>query len=296
MLLEEIKKARRSKGLTQRDLAEGLNTSVKAIARLENGVGTMPLLIRVMDALQYRVAGLAAGRSFTEQLQTRRKNLGWTMVQAAERASISRTTLASIERGEASVAALMKYWEVVGQQARPRQAERAHWNIAQLDNRDTRFTPPEFLAHVVEAFGEIDLDPCGHHQSFVPAARKITVADGGDGLVEPWTGDLVWCNPPFSAMLKWLRKAEEEWLSGRAKTIVCLVPGRTESTYFHDRLTAVADILLMRGRLRFHSTDGPLPPAPFALMTVIFGGRPDQVQRFGELVEGQWIARVDRAA
>mgnify|MGYP003352694820 CR=1 FL=1 len=56
-------------------------------------MSTMPLLVRVMDALQYRVAGLAAGRSFVEQLITRRKNSGWTMVEAASKAGISRTTL-----------------------------------------------------------------------------------------------------------------------------------------------------------------------------------------------------------
>ena len=98
MLLDEIRKARRSKGLTQRELAEGLGTSVKAIARLEAGVGTMPTLIRVMDALQYRVAGLAAGRSFVEQLVNRRKNLGWTLVEAAERASGRSSVLRLIRR------------------------------------------------------------------------------------------------------------------------------------------------------------------------------------------------------
>lgn len=296
MLLEEIKKARRSKGLTQRDLAEGLNTNVKAIARLENGVGTMPLLVRVMDALQYRVAGLAAGRSFVEQLITRRKNLGWTMVEAASKAGISRTTLASIERGEASVAALMKYWEVVGQHARAREPERIHWNIAQAQDKDARFTPPSLMAHIYDAFGSIDLDPCGHPDSPVITDRRICLQEGGDGLAEPWCAALVWMNPPFSAMLKWLRKADEEWSAGRAKTIVCLVPARSESAYFHDRLTHVADILLIRGRIRFLTKEGPLPGAPFPLMLVIFGARPGQIERLSEQVEGQWLTRTKAAA
>ncbi|RSU69654.1 hypothetical protein BRX37_23945 [Sphingomonas sp. S-NIH.Pt3_0716] len=296
MLLDEIRKARRSKGLTQREIAEGLGVNVKAVARLENGVGTMPLLIRVMDALQYRVAGLAAGRSFTEQLITRRKNLGWTMVQAAERAAISRTTLASIERGEASVAALMKYWAIVGQNARAREPERIHWNIAQAQDKDARFTPPSLMAHIYDAFGSIDLDPCGHPDSPVVTKRRICLQDGGDGLAEPWGAGTVWMNPPFSAMLKWLRKADEEWSAGRAKTIVCLVPARSESAYFHDRLIQIADILLIRGRIRFLTKQGPLPGAPFPLMLVVFGGQEGQIERLSELVDGQWLTRTKEAA
>lgn len=289
MLLDEIRKARKGKGLTQARLGELVGVSQKAIARLEAGVGSMDLLIRVMIECDYRVAGLAAGRTFVEQIRKRRVNLDWTVSEAADRSGLSRATISALERGQGTVASLLKYWELIGQKARRREPERSHWQLAQLVDRDSRFTPPEFLEIVREAFGEIDLDPCGHPDSYVQARRKIVFVDGGDGLAEPWDADLVWCNPPFSAMLKWLRKADAEWSSGRAKTIVCLVPARSDSSYYHDRLIEIADIGLLRGRLRFHTSDTVLPPAPFSLMLVVFGAQPGQLERVSELTECRWL-------
>ncbi len=49
---------------------------------------------------------------------------------------------------------------------------------------DSRFTPPEFMAGIYEAFGEIDLDPCAHLQSPVIARRRILLSEGGDGLAD----------------------------------------------------------------------------------------------------------------
>ena len=216
-------------------------------------------------------------------------NLGWSISEAANRSGLSRTTISALERGEGTVASLLKYWEVVGREARPRKPDRSHWQQAQIVDRDSRLTPPAFLDIINQAFGEIDLDPCGHRDDFVQAKRKIIREDGGDGLAEPWMGDLVWCNPPFSQMLKWLRKADAEWSAGRAKTIVCLVPARSDSSYYHDRLVEVADIGLLRGRLRFHTSDTVLPPAPFALMLCVFGGRPEQLKRVSELTECRWL-------
>ena len=41
---------------------------------------------------------------------------------------------------------------------------------------------------------------------WIPALQSYSQAD--DGLVQPWQG-LVWCNPPFSDILPWVRRLNE---------------------------------------------------------------------------------------
>ena len=74
MLLDEIRKARKGKGLTQARLAELVGSSQKAIARLESGVGSMDVMLRVLIETECRIANLARGRTFVEQLINRRGN------------------------------------------------------------------------------------------------------------------------------------------------------------------------------------------------------------------------------
>lgn len=110
-------------------------------------------------------------------------------------------------------------------------------------------------------------------------------------MAEHWSAGFVWLNPPFSSLLRWLRKADEEWAAARAKTIVALVPARTDSSYFHDRLINIADIYLVRGRLRFTQLDGrPGNQAPFPLMLVLFGATPTQRTELNGLIPGLWVS------
>lgn len=52
-----------------------------------------------------------------------------------------------------------------------------------------------------------------------------------DGLQESWM-DYNWCNPPFDACPKWVKKAYNEQQKG--KTSILLIPVRTETKYWHD--------------------------------------------------------------
>ncbi len=54
--------------------------------------------------------------------------------------------------------------------------------------------------------------------------RRILSSEGGNGLTESWSGRLAYTNPPFSQLLKWLRRAHEQWRAGHVETVVCLVP------------------------------------------------------------------------
>jgi phage N-6-adenine-methyltransferase len=121
-------------------------------------------------------------------------------------------------------------------------------------------TPQEVFDELDREFG-FDLDPCATHEN-AKCARYFTRAD--DGLVQEWRG-LVFMNPPYGpAIAAWMRKAWEASQT-TAELVVCLVPARTDTAWWHD-YAARGDVRYLRGRLSFngHGT------APFPSCVVVF--------------------------
>ena len=61
---------------------------------------------------------------------------------------------------------------------------------------------------------------------------------------------------------KWMKKAYES-----NATVVCLVPARTDTKWFHDFVLGKAEIRFIRGRLKFGNSKNS---APFPSMLVIY--------------------------
>jgi DNA N-6-adenine-methyltransferase (Dam) len=148
------------------------------------------------------------------------------------------------------------------------------------------------MAHIYDAFGPIGLDPCAHQLSSVIAKRRIMLKEGGDGLIDEWSGRTVFMNPPFSNLLSWLRHAHDQWCVGNVETVICLIPVRTDSAWFHETLSVDADIYLLRGRVRFLSPSGKGQHTPFSLMLLKLGADEEQKQRFASRIPGFWVARA----
>lgn len=277
--------------MSQRALANRIAVGVQAIKRLEAGVGSVATLIAIMTALDFRLTGLGSGTSLPEQLRSQRCKRSLSLDQVAAKASLSRTTVASLERGGGSVASLVKVLAVLAPGARRRAPERSFWGQGDKADRDSRFTPPDFMEHIYAAFGPVDLDPCADLRSPVVARRRILLNEGGDGLVDEWSGRLAYVNPPFSNMLAWLRRAHDQWRADKVETAICLVPVRTDSSFFHDTLSADADIFLLQGRVKFLNTQGQQQHTPFSLMIVALGTTSAQRQQFAKLVLGRWLVR-----
>lgn len=237
-------------------LAERLGVEPQMVGRLERGVGSVSTLVAAMNALDFRLAGLGPGETIAEQVRSRRLARGLSLEVLAAKTGLSRTTIASVERGGGTVASLLRLLAALAPQARRRAPERAYWGRGDKNARDSRFTPADFLANIHAAFGDIDLDPCAHLLSPVIARRRILLSEGGDGLRDDWSGRLAYVNPPFSEFLKWLRRAHEQWQAGNVDTVLCLGPVRTDSAWFHDTLSADADIYLLQGKVRFLDTAG----------------------------------------
>jgi phage N-6-adenine-methyltransferase len=141
---------------------------------------------------------------------------------------------------------------------------------------DDRATTQETFAPLHERFGFTIDAAASAHNAKLP--RYFTVED--DGLAQPWAGERVWCNPPYSDIGPWIEKAWEE--HERAELIVLLLPAnRTEQTWwqegvepYRDRTGSPLRVEFLRGRLRFiasgRSHVGPNERPPFGCCLLIW--------------------------
>jgi phage N-6-adenine-methyltransferase len=127
---------------------------------------------------------------------------------------------------------------------------------------DVWSTPPELFA-ALDAIFHFTLDVCATPDN-AKCPRYFTAAD--DGLAQDWLG-VCWMNPPYGRTIgKWMHKALVESSKHRA-TVVCLVPARTDTKWWHD-YAARGEILFLRGRLKFGDAESS---APFPSALVTFG-------------------------
>ncbi len=96
-----------------------------------------------------------------------------------------------------------------------------------------------------------------------------TVSNGSlhpiDMLGSTWGGDNIYVNPPYNKLGNWIEKCYQEWKKG--KTVVMLIPARTDTIAFHKYIYNQAEIRFIKGRLCF---DDSGKPAPFPSMVVIW--------------------------
>ena len=124
-------------------------------------------------------------------------------------------------------------------------------------------TPKELYNELNKEF-DFTLDPCATHQN-AKCERYFTIAE--NGLVQDWSYDTVFMNPPYGREVgHWIKKAYEESLNGAI--VVCLVPAKTDTKYWHDYIFGKAEIRFIKGRLRF---SGAKYNAPFPSAIVIYG-------------------------
>ena len=123
-------------------------------------------------------------------------------------------------------------------------------------------TPPELFDKLDAEFHFV-LDVCALPEN-AKCARFYSPTD--DGLAQEWRG-ACWMNPPYGREIaKWMRKAYEESLKGA--TVVCLVPSRTDTAWWHDYAMR-GQVRFLRGRISFVGAAGP---APFPSAIVVLGG------------------------
>lgn len=144
---------------------------------------------------------------------------------------------------------------------------------------------PQDTFDALDAEFEFMLDAAATSEN-AKAAAYITQA--GDALAVSWLawiygndGDprevgltpTVWLNPPYSKCREFIAKAAEEARKGC--TVVCLVPSRTDTRWWHEhvwdreqhRPRPGVEVRFIKGRLKF---GGATAGAPFPSVVIVF--------------------------
>ena len=124
-------------------------------------------------------------------------------------------------------------------------------------------TPRDFYEKYHEKY-RFTLDVAATKENAL-CTRFFTEED--NALIQDWSGEVCWMNPPYGREIKkFMKKAYEESLKGT--TIVCLVPSRTDTFWWHE-YAMKGEIESIRGRLKF---GGYKTSAPFPSAVVVFNG------------------------
>ena len=122
-------------------------------------------------------------------------------------------------------------------------------------------TPQDFF-DTLDALFHFTLDVCATKDN-TKCARFFTQED--DGLAQAWEG-VCWMNPPYGREIgKWVEKAR--WSALEGATVVCLLPSRTDTKWFHDTIVVGGEVYFVKGRLKF---GGLTNAAPFPSIVVVF--------------------------
>jgi site-specific DNA-methyltransferase (adenine-specific) len=82
---------------------------------------------------------------------------------------------------------------------------------------------------------------------------------------------VTYCNPPYGRQIgAWIKKAYDE--SKKGKTVVMLLPCRTDTRWWHEYVMKAKEIRFIKGRLKF---GGAKTNAPFPSCVVVFKPKGD---------------------
>lgn len=136
-------------------------------------------------------------------------------------------------------------------------------NDVHFMSKTCEWETPQNLFDELDTEFHFTLDPCSTHDN-AKCAKHYTKED--DGLTKDWSGEVVFCNPPYGReMTKWIKKCARE--SKKGATCVMLIPARTDTIAFHEWIYGKAEIRFIKGRLKF---GGSKNSAPFPSIIVVF--------------------------
>lgn len=132
-------------------------------------------------------------------------------------------------------------------------------------------TPQDTYDALHREFG-FTLDAAASHEN-TKCFEFFSIED--DALARDWHEGYtaVWLNPPYSKCREFIAKAAEEARKGC--TVVCLVPSRTDTRWWHEHVwnqethqpRPGVEVRFMKGRLKF---GGATAGAPFPSVVIVF--------------------------
>lgn len=136
------------------------------------------------------------------------------------------------------------------------------------DDVDDRRTLPD-LFEPLDATHRFTIDVAASAENAL-LNRYWTLRD--NALTQPWGGERVWCNPPFSSLEPWVEKAWTEMVDGTCELVVMLLPAnRCEQGFWQRHVEPYRDgppfhgvrlaVRFLPGRLRFGFPASRIRPA-----------------------------------
>lgn len=138
-------------------------------------------------------------------------------------------------------------------------------NQSMYSSDDDSWGTPDFIFQALDKiYGPFDLDPASDDYNY-KCTNHFTRKD--NGLKQQWDGHSVFLNPPYGDdIIHWVNKCCEE--RSFCKVICALLPGRTDSVWFHNFVLGKAnELLLIKGRIKF---EGALYSAPFPSVVAVY--------------------------
>ena len=140
-------------------------------------------------------------------------------------------------------------------------------NEAIFSSQSQEWGTPKSLYDLLNKEFRFDLDVCAsesnHKNPFYLTKEDNSLSDGIE-----WNGKC-WMNPPYGkGIIDWVEKA---WrASTLGATVVCLLPVRTDTKWWHEYVMESNEIRLLNRRISF---DGPIKnKSTMPVCIVIFNG------------------------
>ena len=138
-----------------------------------------------------------------------------------------------------------------------------------FSSKSDMWATPQKLFDSLNQTYNFTLDPCATAQS-AKCVKFYTEED--DGLSKDWAGEVVFVNPPYSEVGKWVEKCYNEYRQNDVISVL-LVPARTDTKWFHKYCLYADMIQFVKGRVKFENGDPKPNSAPFPSMIVVFDPR-----------------------
>ena len=116
-------------------------------------------------------------------------------------------------------------------------------------SKSDKWATPQKLYDELHKEFNFNFDPC-------PITWKVGDADG---LSIEW-GSSTFCNPPYSKVALWIKKAYNE--SKKGKKVVMLINAITDTKAFHEYIYNKAEIRFIKGRISFIDPTNPTKKQP----------------------------------
>lgn len=128
-------------------------------------------------------------------------------------------------------------------------------NRSLFTSRSEEWETPQYVFRPLETEFHFEVDVCATSEN---AKCRAFFDKTVDGLKREWSPFRCWMNPPYgSKIASWVKKAYYE--SRRGALVVCLLPSRTDTQWWHNWVMKADEIRFIVGRISFGNSQQSAP-------------------------------------